>query len=125
MLKVAYHPNYVHPLPDNHRFPMEKYDLLPKQLMHEGTLDENNFFEPTSIAEEHVLAIHSPAYYSKLCNLKLSAKEERVTGFHHSLSLIDREKTIMEGTRLCAELALESKAAMNIAGGTHHAFTNR
>ena len=125
MLKVAFHPNYVHPLPDNHRFPMEKYDLLPKQLMHEGTLDESNFFEPTAIAEEQVLAIHSPEYYSKLCNLKLSAKEERVTGFHHSLSLIDREKTIMEGTRLCAELALESKAAMNIAGGTHHAFTNR
>jgi len=125
MLKVAFHPNYVHPLPDNHRFPMEKYDLLPKQLIHEGTLDEINFFEPTSIAEEQALAIHSPEYYSKLCNLKLSAKEERVSGFHHSFSLIDREKTIMEGTRLGAELALNSGAAMNIAGGTHHAFTNR
>ena len=125
MLKVAFHPNYVHPLPDNHRFPMEKYDLLPKQLIHEGTLDESNFFEPTSVTEEHVIAIHTPTYYSKLCNLKLSAKEERVTGFHHSSSLIDREKTIMEGTRLGAELALNSRAAMNIAGGTHHAFTNR
>jgi len=125
MLRVAFHPNYLHPLPDNHRFPMEKYDLLPKQLLHEGTLDESNFFEPTSIAEKQVVAIHSPAYYSKLCSLQLSAKEERITGFRHSFGLIDREKTIMEGTRLGAELALNSGAAMNIAGGTHHAFTNR
>ncbi len=125
MLKVAFHPNYVHPLPENHRFPMEKYDLLPKQLIHEGTLEEVNFFEPSSIADKHVVAIHSSAYFSKLCNLELSAKEERATGFHHSQSLIDREKTIMEGTRLGAELALKTGAAMNIAGGTHHAFTNR
>jgi len=88
-------------------------------------LDESNFFEPTSIENEYVVAIHSQDYYSKLCNLQLSAKEERVTGFHHSISLIDREKTIMEGTRLAAELALHAGAAMNIAGGTHHAFTNR
>lgn len=125
MLKVAFHPNYVHPLPDNHRFPMEKYDLLPKQLIHEGTLDESNFVEPATIAKEQVLAIHSLEYYTRLCNLQLTAKEERATGFHHSLSLIDREKTIMEGTRLSADLALSSGAAMNIAGGTHHAFSNR
>src|SRR5574343_91673 len=125
MLKVAFHPNYVHPLPENHRFPMEKYDLLPKQLIHEGTLEEVNFFEPSSIEDKQVVAIHSSAYFSKLCNLELSVKEQRATGFHHSQSLIDREKTIMEGTRLGAELALKTGAAMNIAGGTHHAFTNR
>jgi acetoin utilization deacetylase AcuC-like enzyme len=125
MLKVAFHPNYVHPLPQNHRFPMEKYDLLPKQLLHEGTIEGTNLVEPTSIADPEIVSVHSASYYSKLCNLKLTSKEERITGFHHSLSLIDREKTIMEGTRLCAELALNTNAAMNIAGGTHHAFTNR
>ncbi len=125
MLKVAFHSNYVHPLPENHRFPMEKYDLLPKQLVHEGTLTSSHFFEPTSIADELVLSTHDSDYYAKLCSLNLSPREERVTGFVHSQSLIEREKTIMEGTRLGAELALSSGAAMNIAGGTHHAFTNR
>ena len=46
MLKIAFHPIYKHPLPEGHRFPMEKYDLLPKQLLHEGTCEEANFFEP-------------------------------------------------------------------------------
>ncbi len=36
MLSIAYHPIYQLPLPEGHRFPMEKYDLLPKQLLHEG-----------------------------------------------------------------------------------------
>ncbi|MGB8373717.1 MAG: histone deacetylase, partial [Salegentibacter sp.] len=46
MLKIAYHPIYKHPLPERHRFPMEKYELLPQQLLHEGTCSEENFFEP-------------------------------------------------------------------------------
>ena len=46
MLKIAYHPIYQHNLPDWHRFPMEKYDLLPQQLIYEGTCDKENFFEP-------------------------------------------------------------------------------
>ncbi|MGB0806246.1 MAG: histone deacetylase, partial [Salibacteraceae bacterium] len=44
MLKIAFHPIYTHPLPAGHRFPMEKYDLLPMQLKHEGTCTEENFF---------------------------------------------------------------------------------
>ena len=46
MLKIAYHPIYKHPLPEGHRFPMEKYDLLPKQLLYEGTCTEANFLNP-------------------------------------------------------------------------------
>ncbi|MDG2436067.1 MAG: histone deacetylase, partial [Polaribacter sp.] len=33
MLKIAFHPIYKHELPVGHRFPMEKYDLLPQQLI--------------------------------------------------------------------------------------------
>ena len=38
MLKIAWSPVYNHPLPDNHRFPMIKYDLIPEQLIYEGTI---------------------------------------------------------------------------------------
>lgn len=125
MLKVAFHPEFIHPLPENHRFPMEKYDLLPKQLLYEGTLNQEHFFEPEMIDMENVLAVHDKKYIDRLFNLQLTPKEERQTGFEHSQQLIEREKFIMEGTRLCAEFALSSRAAMNIAGGTHHAYTNR
>ena len=125
MLKVAFREEYVHPLPENHRFPMEKYDLLPKQLLHEGTLIAENFFEPERMTEEHILSVHDPKYIDRLFGLQLTDREQRVSGFPHSRELIERESYIMEGTRMCAEYALRTGAAMNIAGGTHHAYTDR
>lgn len=122
---IALHPNYVHPLPENHRFPMDKYDLLPKQLLHEGTVQESDFFEPTSLTEENLLEVHCPNYWNRLLNLNLSDREQRVSGFKHSKELIEREITIMEGTRMAAQLALTTKIGFNIAGGTHHAFFDR
>ncbi len=125
MLRVAFDPIYIHPLPENHRFPMEKYDLLPKQLLYEGTLSEANFIKPGEATVEDVLRVHDPEYFRRLKNLELSPREQRVSGFIHSDTLIRRELTIAEGTRLLAELALEGGVGMNIAGGTHHAFTDR
>jgi len=122
---IAFHPNYVHPLPENHRFPMEKYDLLPKQLVHEGTAHESDFFEPKLLNEENLLDVHSATYWNRLKNLDISDREQRVSGFVHSHELINREITIMEGTRKAAELAISSKISFNIAGGTHHAFSDR
>ena len=62
MIAVAFDPIYVLPLPENHRFPMEKYDLLPKQLVHEGTCDPDNFFSPQTLDEHVVKAIHQKDY---------------------------------------------------------------
>ena len=122
---IAFHPNYVHPLPENHRFPMDKYDLLPKQLLHEGTALLADFFEPAPLLECDLLAVHCSTYWNRLKNLELTPREQRVSGFMHSGELISREITIMEGTRRAAEIALETKLGFNIAGGTHHAFYDR
>ena len=59
MLKIAYHDIYKHPLPDGHRFPMLKYELLPKQLMYEGTCNLDNFFEPNIPEDQHILNVHT------------------------------------------------------------------
>lgn len=125
MLKIAYNDHYVQPLPKGHRFPMEKYELLPRQLCYEGTVEEHAFFSPTTIEEKWVGLVHDTNYFSRLRNLELSAKEQRVSGFPHDSKLINRELMIMEGTRQCAAFALEYGVALNIAGGTHHAFADR
>jgi len=125
MLKIAFHPIYKHPLPEGHRFPMEKYDLLPKQLLHEGTCDEANFFEPDFPEESHILKVHDADYVKRLKNLELSKKEIRVSGFPLSRELVDREHIIADGTLKACHFALENGISMNIAGGTHHAYTNR
>jgi acetoin utilization deacetylase AcuC-like enzyme len=125
MLKIAHNEFYVQPLPEGHRFPMEKYELLPKQLLHEGTADEANFFSPGLIDESNVLRVHDKDYFTQLTSLQISPKDQRKSGFPHDERLIQREQIIMEGTRKCAEFALKYGAAMNIAGGTHHAYSNR
>lgn len=125
MLKIAWKEIYAHPLPKNHRFPMEKYNLLPEQLLYEGTITEANFFAPGLLEESEIVKTHDPNYWGKLKNLMLDRKEVRRTGFPLSAQLVERERTIMQGTLEAALHALQFGVAMNIAGGTHHAFTNR
>ena len=123
MLKIAYHPIYKHPLPPGHRFPMEKYALLPRQLLHEGTCAEDNFFEPQLPDETPILAVHDAEYLTKLQNLEIERRAERKTGFPLSAELVKRELIIADGTMKGCHFALENGIAFNIAGGTHHAYS--
>lgn len=125
MLKIAYHDIYKHPLPDGHRFPMLKYELLPKQLVYEGTCDLENFFEPNIPEDKHILNVHTSAYYQDLKQLTLDARAARKIGFPLSDALVKREVIIANGTIKASEFALKYGIAMNIAGGTHHAYSNR
>lgn len=123
MLKIAYHPIYKHPLPEGHRFPMEKYELLPKQLLHEGTCGAANFFQPEIPEEKYILAVHDAEYFTQLKGLSLDKRAERKTGFPLSASLVKRELIIANGTMKGCHFALENGIAFNIAGGTHHAYS--
>ena len=125
MLKVAWSESYVLPLPPNHRFPMSKYEILPLQLLHEGTINSNNIFSPTPIEEQWIVRTHSAEYWNRMKALALTPKEMRRVGFPLSEELVRRELTIANGTLECAIFAKEFGVAMNIAGGTHHAFTDR
>lgn len=125
MLRVAWTDYYVLPLPPHHRFPMSKYEILPQQLLHEGTIHDANIFRPQPIDRALVLLTHEAQYMEKLRTLTLSPQEIRRTGFPLSRQVVDRELYIVNGTLECARYALQHGVAMNIAGGTHHAFTNR
>lgn len=125
MLKIAYHPIYKHPLPEGHRFPMAKYELLPEQLLHEGTCTEAHFFEPEIPNDKFILAVHDPEYYYDLVNITLDQRAARKIGFPLSETLVEREIIIADGSMKASVFALKHGIAMNIAGGTHHAYTNR
>ena len=124
MLKIANHPIYLYPLPKGHRFPMEKYELLPQQLLHEGTCTPENFFEPSMPSAEDILAVHTHEYYESLLNLTIDKRAARKIGFPLSEALIKREQLITQGTIHGSEFALKYGISMNIAGGTHHAYTD-
>lgn len=123
MLKIAFSPIYKYNLPTGHRFPMVKYELLPEQLLYEGTIREENFFHPTLLEEQVLLLTHETSYWNKLKNQTLNKKEIRAIGFPMSKALIERGLHIANGTVQCAQHALKHGIAMNIAGGTHHSFT--
>ncbi|RZJ81449.1 MAG: histone deacetylase [Flavobacterium sp.] len=124
MIKIAYHPIYKHPLPEGHRFPMLKYELIPEQLLHEGTIKPENLFSPTILKEEYVVNTHSDDYWKQLKNLTLSANDQRRIGFPLNAHLLERELRIAQGTIDGAMFAIEFGVAFNVAGGTHHAGSN-
>ncbi len=124
MFKIAFHPIYVHPVPENHRFPMEKYELLPMQLLHEGIADESNFFEP-SMDPIYDYSIHDENYLEKLFSGKLTKKDERASGFKQEKLLVSREICITNGTIEASVAAIKDGISFNIAGGTHHAFSDK
>ena len=125
MLYIAYHPIYKHPLPSGHRFPMEKYELLPQQLIQERTCSAKNFFEPGVLDKSVILAVHDAIYYEDVIQKRINGLAARKIGFPLSDELILREHIIADGTVKGCDYALNFGISMNIAGGTHHAYTNR
>jgi len=123
-LHIAYNAAYLQPLPEGHRFPMVKYELIPGQLLYEGTIDASNLFSPAPCIDEVVLRTHELIWLEKLKNQTLSAKEQRVIGFPQSPELTHRELIITQGTLDCCQHAVENGVSMNVAGGTHHAFAD-
>lgn len=125
MVFIAWAPEYQHPLPEGHRFPMEKYALIPEQLLFEGSITKEQLFRPEPLTNDDVLRVHDRAYWEALRTLTLPERAMRKTGFPLSQALVDREILIAGGTWKAATLALEHGVALNVAGGTHHAFRDR
>jgi len=124
MIKIAWHPLYAHPLPEGHRFPMLKYELIPEQLLHEGTITSQNLFSPEPVSEDIILLSHEKVYWEQLRDLTLSTKDQRRIGFPLNAQLLERELRITRGTIDAAYFAISNGIAFNVAGGTHHAGSN-
>lgn len=125
MLKIAYHPVYAHPLPEGHRFPMLKYELIPEQLLRMGIIDTKQIFAPDKVDRDTFLLTHTKDYLDSLINLSLDASHVRRIGFPLTAQLVEREFIITQGTIDCAKFALRYGVSFNVAGGTHHAFSDK
>lgn len=104
---------------------MEKYNLIPEQLVYEGSIGESNLYIPEALSEADILLTHTPEYWQKLKTQQLTPKEIRKTGFPLSPLLVQRGRVIANGSIQNALLARQYGVAMNAAGGTHHAFADR
>ena len=124
MLKIAYSDIFRYSVPDKHRFPMQKYTLIPERLLAEGTITTDNFFAPARLSEDEILTTHTQGYWQQLKTQTLPRKEARAIGFEMTPTLVERGRYIAHATYECALYAQQYGVAMNVAGGTHHAFAD-
>ncbi len=123
-MKICWNERYCHPLPEGHRFPMEKYNLIPEQLLYEGTITSSDLIDPGTPQQALFELAHTSEYLDRLVHLNLSPAEVRRIGFPQSALLVQRELEIMQGTLKAVEFAFQDGVAFNMAGGTHHAFAD-
>ncbi|WP_241790235.1 histone deacetylase family protein [Sphingobacterium rhinopitheci] len=121
MLKIAFHPAYIYPVPENHRFPMLKYELIPSQLLYEGIITKNSLFEPKKVDFQTACLAHDTDYVRHLFDATINPKMQRRIGFPWSQQLVDRERYLVDGTIQSALFARQYGISFNVAGGTHHA----
>jgi acetoin utilization deacetylase AcuC-like enzyme len=124
MIKIAYCDIYAHPLPEGHRFPMLKYELIPLQLLHLGKIMPEQLFCPEPADEDVIVATHDLHYWEQLRDFTLPYKEQRRIGFPLTAQLVEREIRIVQGTIDGAMHAIAHGVSFNVAGGTHHAGSN-
>ena len=115
---------YTFPLPEGHRFPIAKYERLREQVLINGIIGPESLCEPARATREALLLVHTPDYVDRFLDGRLSADELRRLGFPWSPALVERSLRAVGGTCEAAAAALDDGIAMNLAGGTHHAFAD-
>lgn len=118
-MKVFYTDHFVLPLPDGHRFPMQKYSLLREAVQ---TYAPHSLEEAPAAKDDELLLAHDVAYVERMSNGTLTATEVRQIGFPWSPQMAERARRSAGATIAAAKAALSDRCAVNLAGGTHHAF---
>ena len=121
-MKAYYSDTFVLPLPPDHRFPMAKYRLLRERALAEGVLRPDDLHLPDAATDEQILRAHDADYLHRVQHGLLTAKEIRRIGFPWSESMVERSRRSSGATIAACRAAFEDGVALNLAGGTHHAF---
>ncbi len=114
--------HYTIPLPAGHRFPMAKYALLRDRLLADGLVESEAMHDPARATDDELRLVHTGDYVHRFSDGALSSDETRRLGFPWSPDLVERSYRSVGGTVAAARAALTHGVAMNLAGGTHHAF---
>ena len=117
--------HYVIPLPEGHRFPIAKYALLRDALLVRGVVAPGHVHDPARVTSSQLARVHTAAYVRAVADGELTPAALRRLGFPWSAALVERSLRAVGGTLAAARRALASGVAMNLAGGTHHAFADR
>lgn len=120
-MKAFYSDLFSFPLPPEHKFPLQKYELLRQRVISEGILPSEDLLVSKAATDDHLLLVHSSSYLEQVKHGTLSVQEMRRIGFPWSWQLVERSRRSVGGTLNASRAALVDGIAANLAGGTHHA----
>jgi len=121
-MKVFYADHFVLPLPAKHRFPIQKYALLRQRVVEMRLVSPEELCVPHAATDEELGRVHQTEYLRRLQRGELTQREIRRIGFPWSPELVERSRRSCGGTIEACQAALVDGCAVNLAGGTHHAF---
>ncbi len=124
-LKAYYSDHFVLPLPDGHRFPMTKYARLRARVVDDGVVAAPDVLEAPAATWDELRLAHTAAYVKAVADGTLPAEMLRRIGFPWSPAMVERSRRSAGATIAAAHAALNDGVAVNLAGGTHHAFADR
>jgi len=122
-VKAFYSDRFVLPLPENHRFPMQKYARLRQRVQHE--LPQVRLGEPAATTDGQLALAHDADYIERVVTGRLDATEVRAIGFPWSAAMVERSRRASGATIAACRAAVAEGVAANLAGGTHHAARAR
>ena len=122
-MKAFYSDHFVLPLPENHRFPMQKYGRLRARVQRE--LPHVRLAEPAAASDGQLALAHDADYIQRVVTGTLHEAEVRAIGFPWSAAMVERSRRASGATIAACRTALQEGVAANLAGGTHHASRAR
>jgi acetoin utilization deacetylase AcuC-like enzyme len=124
-MKIFKTDHFVLPLPEGHRFPVSKYALLRERVEAAGLVPPEDLIEAPAASDDEITRAHTAEYLRRVKNGELTEKELRRIGFPWSPQMVERSRRSSGATIAAARAALCEGMAINLAGGTHHAFADR
>jgi acetoin utilization deacetylase AcuC-like enzyme len=124
-MRAFYCDHFVLPLPEGHRFPMAKYARLRARVVDEGIIAPADLLVPEAATDDELCQAHTPGYVSAISLGTISREAVRRIGFPWSPGMVERSRRSVGATIAAARQALGDGTAVNLAGGTHHAFADR
>ena len=122
-MRAYYCDTFALPLPAHHSFPMAKYTRLRERVAASASEHGIELTLPEAASLEDLLRVHCPNYVQRVLTGALSAAEQRKIGFPWSAAMAERSRRVSGATSAALAHALRGAGvAVNLAGGTHHAF---
>ena len=124
-MRAFYSDRFVLPLPEGHRFPMAKYARLRQRVIADGSVPTDRLCEAPPADWDDLRLVHTAEYVEAVATGGVPPAVQRRIGFPWSPGMVERSRRSVGATIAAARAALDDGLAVNLAGGTHHAFADR